>query len=176
MEKKLSKKVLLLNIDVVIASIAMCALVAFTFGGVIARYLLNAPFAWIEEVQAALIVWVIFGAAGAAFRTGNHAAIEVFYEFFPNAVKKVADIIILIISVLTLIFLGWFSIQYMDVFVQSGRTTSILHLSYVMIYCVVPVSCIWQVFNFVLVNFFGYSEKETIEAITEEEMEAAKKL
>ena len=42
------------------------------------------PFTWIEEIQAAMIVWVIFGAAGAAFRTGNHAAIEVFFEFSPK--------------------------------------------------------------------------------------------
>ncbi len=175
MKQQQNWKVWLLNIDVVIASVAMCLLVGVTFGGVVSRYILGMPFSWIEEVQAALIVWVIFGAAGAAFRTANHAAIEVFYEFFPNALKKVVNILILIVSVLTLLFLGYFAIQYMNVFAASGRTTAILHISYIAIYCIVPISCIWQVFNFILVNFFHYTEQETIEAITDEEFEEAKK-
>lgn len=175
MKQQRNLKFWLLNIDVIIASVAMCALVAVTFGGVIARYVLSAPFAWIEEVQAAMIVWVIFGAAGAAFRTANHAAIEVFYEFFPKVAKTVINILILIVSVFTLAFLGYLSIQYMNVFAASGRTTAILHLSYIAIYCIVPISCVWQIFNFILVNFFHYSEQETIEAITDEEFEEAKK-
>ncbi|MBQ3693352.1 MAG: TRAP transporter small permease subunit, partial [Synergistaceae bacterium] len=58
---KLNWKVLLLNIDVVIASVAMCVLVALTFAGVIARYIIGSPFTWIEEIQAAMIIWVVFG-------------------------------------------------------------------------------------------------------------------
>ena len=64
-----------INLDILIASVALVVLVVSTFSGVIARYVVGRPFGWIEEVQAALIVWVVFGAGGAAFRTGNHAAI-----------------------------------------------------------------------------------------------------
>ena len=165
MKQQRNWRFLLLNIDVAIASIAMCVLVGLTFAGVVARYILGSPFTWIEEIQAAMIVWVIFGAAGAAFRTGNHAAIEVFFEFFPKAVKNIINILILLVTIVTLLFLGYLSIQYMMVFANSGRTTAVLHISYILIYC----------FNFVLVNFFHYSEQETIEAITEEEFEEAKK-
>ena len=94
MDKKMNWKVMLLNLDVVIASAAMVLLVGLTFSGVIARYLVGRPFGWIEEVQAALIIWVIFGAAGAAFRTANHAAIEIFYEMFPAVIRKILDILI----------------------------------------------------------------------------------
>lgn len=173
--KKYGLKFWLLNIDVGIASLAMCVLVGLTFSGVIFRYVVGKPFAWIEEVQAALIIWVIFGAAGAAFRTANHAAIEVFYEFFPKVLKVIANIVILVITVLTLLFLGYLSIQYMKVFAMSGRTTPVLHISYIAIYCITPVSCLWQIFNSILVNFFHYSEQETIDAITDEEFEEAKK-
>lgn len=176
MKQPSSWKYLLLNLDVAMASIAMCILVGVTFAGVIARYILGSPFTWIEEIQAAFIIWVIFGAAGAAFRTGNHAAIEVFFEFFPKPLKMMIQIFILIITLFTLVFLGYLSIQYMMVFANSGRTTAVLHISYILIYCIVPVSCVWQIFNFVLVNFFHYSEQETIEAITEKEFEEAKNI
>ena len=175
MSNKKSWKYILLNLDVVVASAAMVLLVGLTFAGVIARYIAGSPFGWIEEVQAALIVWVIFGAAGAAFRTANHAAIEIFYELFPKPVQKVLNVFILIVLTVTLLFLAKTSIDYINIFASTGRTTAVLHLSYRMIYCVVPVSCVWQIFNYVLVNFFGYSEKEVIESITDEEFEEAKK-
>lgn len=174
MDKKISWKVALLNLDVVIASVAMVLLVGLTFSGVIARYIIGAPFGWIEEVQAALIIWVVFGAAGAAFRTANHAAIEIFYEMFPAVVRKILDVFILIVSLITLLFLAKTSIAYINVFASTGRTTAVLHLSYMMIYCIVPVSCVWQIFNYIIVNFFHYSEKEVIEAISEEEFKEAK--
>ena len=175
MKQQIDWKFMLLNLDVVIASIAACVLVGLTFSGVIARYVVSSPFTWIEEVQAATIVWVIFGAAGAAFRTGNHAVIEIFFEYFPQWLKNIVNIIILLITIATLAFLGYLSIKYMMVFANSGRTTAVLHLSYIMIYCIVPFSCVWQVVNFILVNWFHYSEQETIEAITEEEFEEARK-
>ena len=175
MDKKLSLKYLLLNLDVVIASAAMCVLVALTFAGVIARYVIGQPFTWIEEIQAAMIVWVIFGAAGAAFRTANHAAIEVFYEMFPGALKKMLNILILAVTVATLLFLGYYVLQYIQVFVRSGRTTPVLHISYILIFSVVPVSCVWQIVNFILVNFFHYSEASTLEEVTEEDLERAAK-
>lgn len=174
MDKKMNWKVVLLNLDVVIASAAMVMLVGLTFAGVIARYIIGAPFGWTEEVQAALIVWVVFGAAGAAFRTANHAAIEIFYEMFPAVVRKILDVFILIVSIITLLFLAKTSIDYINVFAATGRTTAVLHLSYIMIYCITPVSCVWQVFNYVLVNFFHYSEKEVIESISEEEFKEAR--
>lgn len=172
---KLNWKFILLNIDVVIASVAMCVLVALTFAGVIARYIVGSPFTWIEEIQAAMIIWVVFGASGAAFRTANHAAIEVFYEFFPNAIKKVIDLLILIITFCTLLYLGYYAIQYLKIFARSGRTTAVLHISFILIYVIVPVSCVWQIFNFIIVNFFGYSEATVLEEISESDLEEARK-
>lgn len=174
MDKKPSLKVMLLNLDVVIAAIAMWVLVLCTFTGVIARYIVGKPYGWIEEVQAALIIWVIFGAAGAAFRTANHAAIEVFYDMFPGIIRKLLSVVILAITVVTLLYLGSTCMEYMELFFATGRTTSVLHISYVLIYIIVPASVIWQIFNFILVNVFGYTEKETVEAITDEEFANAK--
>ncbi len=176
MDQKPSLKVMLLNLDVVLAAVAMWFLVGCTFAGVIARYVVGKPFGWIEEIQAALIVWVIFGAAGAAFRTANHAAIEVFFDMFPNIVKKVLNFVILLVVIATLGYLGQTCLEYMELFFATGRTTSVLHISYIAIYIVVPFSVAWQIFNFLLVNIWGYSEKEVIEAITDEEFAAAKPL
>jgi TRAP-type C4-dicarboxylate transport system permease small subunit len=169
-------KKVLLNLDVIVSSVAMLVLVFCTFAGVIARYIVGKPFGWIEEMQAFMIIWVIFGAAGAAFRTANHAVIEIFYEMFPSIIKKILNVVILAVTLVTLCYLGYTSLQYIQVFAATGRTTAVLHFSYIVIYCIVPISCLWQVFNFVLVNFFHYTEQETIESITDKEFENAEDL
>ena len=171
-----SIKSILLNIDVAIASIAMCALVACTFAGVIARYILGKPFGWTEEVQAALIVWVIFGAAGAAFRTANHAAIEIFYDMFPKPIRMMLRVFIAFVTIATLSFLAYACMDYLQLFITTGRTTSVLNISYLTIYCIVPVSCIWQIINFLLVSFTDYTEQEVLETIFDEEFKEAKQI
>lgn len=157
----------LINFDVIVASIALVILVVCTFSGVIARYVVGKPFGWIEEVQAALIVWVVFAAGGAAYRTGNHASIEILYEVFPKPVQKVIRIFIGAVVVAVLGFLCFTSIQYIQLFVKTGRTTAVLDFPFVIIYLIVPISCVLQIFNYFLVNIFGYEDE--IEKLVEEE-------
>lgn len=75
MEKKQNKIAsVLMNLDIAVASAILAILIVLTFLGVIWRYIFDAPFTWLEEVQTSCLVWIVFAAAGAAFRTGNHVA------------------------------------------------------------------------------------------------------
>ena len=78
--KKKSKWSFLANLDVIVASVILALLIILTFAGVIWRYVFHAPFTWLEEVQTSCMVWITFAAAGAAFRNGNHVAIEMIVE------------------------------------------------------------------------------------------------
>lgn len=66
----------------------LALLIVLTFAGVIWRYIFHAPFTWLEEVQTSCMVWITFAAAGAAFRTGNHVAIEMIVDLMPKKHKK----------------------------------------------------------------------------------------
>ncbi|MBQ9628866.1 MAG: hypothetical protein IJR43_06385, partial [Synergistaceae bacterium] len=81
----------------------------------------------------------------------------------------------LVITFCTLLYLGYYAIQYLKIFERSGRTTAVLHISFILIYVIVPISCVWQIFNFIIVNFFGYSEATVLEEISESDLEAARK-
>ena len=158
---------ILINLDIVIASIALVILVGCTFAGVIARYVVGKPFGWIEEIQAAFIVWVVFAAGGAAYRTGNHSAIEILYEIFPKPVRKIVSIFIGLVATAVLGFLCYTSIGYLQLFMRTGRTTAVLNLPFTWIYMIVPVSCMLQIFNYFLVNVFGYEDE--VEKLVEED-------
>ena len=78
------------QIDIGISVIALVLLIAVTFAGVIFRYVFSKPFSWQEEVQLALIIWVIFFGARYAFETFSHVAIDMLYELFPAKAQKVS--------------------------------------------------------------------------------------
>lgn len=63
-------KAMLWNLDTIVASVVLAILIVLTFAGVPFRYLLGAPFTWLEEVQLACMVWIVYAGAGAAFRAG----------------------------------------------------------------------------------------------------------
>ena len=95
--KKKSKWSFLANLDVIVASVILAILIILTFAGVIWRYVFHAPFTWLEEVQTSCMVWITFAAAGAAFRNGNHVAIEMIVDLMPEKVQKVMEIMIAVI-------------------------------------------------------------------------------
>ena len=98
MEKKENKaSAILMNIDIVVASIILAILIVLTFLGVVWRYIFNAPFTWLEEVQTSCMVWIVFAGAGAAFRSGNHVAIEMIVDLMPKSMQKIMEILISIV-------------------------------------------------------------------------------
>ena len=96
-ENKFSLKSCLANLDLMIAGTVLAILIVLTFAGVIWRYFLGKPFTWLEEVQTACMVWIVFSAAGAAFRMGNHVAIEMIVDLMPKALQKVMTILISVV-------------------------------------------------------------------------------
>jgi TRAP-type C4-dicarboxylate transport system permease small subunit len=148
LKKKNSLVNILLNIDIAIAGTALVVLIVLTFFGVIMRYIFGSPFTWLEEVQLWCMVWIVYAAAGAAFRTGSHVAIEMVVELFPKAVQKIIEILISLVVVSVIGFLFIESIGFVKLFVRSGRTTNMLSVPYSLIYGIVPISCILMIINF----------------------------
>jgi TRAP-type C4-dicarboxylate transport system permease small subunit len=148
LKKKNSLLNVLLNFDIAIAGIALIILIVLTFFGVIMRYVFGSPFTWLEEVQLWCMVWIVYAAAGAAFRTGNHVAIEMVVELFPKVVQKFIEVLISLVVILVVGFLFIESIGFVELFVRSGRTTNMLSVPYSLIYGMVPLSCILMMVNF----------------------------
>lgn len=130
------------NIDTIIACVVLAVLVVLTFAGVIFRYVMSQPFTWLEEVQTSCMVWIVFAAAGPAFRAGNQVAIEMVYDMFPNVGKKVLNIFISVVVVIVLAYLFYQSIGFINIFLQSGRSTPMLKIPYWLIYGIAPLSYI----------------------------------
>ena len=156
---------LLFNIDVAIGSLMLALLILVTVIGVFFRYVLNMPFTWLEEIQLACMVWITFSASGAAFRYGNHVAIEMLVDLFPEKVQKIFDVIISVIVTIVLLYFFWKSIGYINIFIKSGRATPMFKIPYALIYGIAPVMCIDMIISFFYAKINGVKSeaKEAIE-------------
>ncbi len=135
------------NLDILVAALVLAILVVLTFLGVIWRYVLSAPFTWLEEVQMACLVWIVFAAGGAAFRTGNHVAIEMIVDLMPKKMQKIMNIVISVVVVAVVGYLFYQSIGFIQMFLKSGRSTSMLKIPYWLIYGIAPVSFILMIIS-----------------------------
>lgn len=132
----------LCNLDLLAACVALVLLIGVTFFGVIMRYCFGDPFVWQEEVQLALSVWVVFLGGRYAFVCGNHAAIDVIVEMFPEKVQKVVSILIAVAAVVVLSYVGYQGIRYIMQMVRYNRVTNILKIPYSLVYIPLPIGCV----------------------------------
>lgn len=155
----------IMNIDVLIAGLMLFILVVLTFLGVVWRRAFGAPFTWLEEVQLACMVWIVFAAAGAAFRFGNHVAIEMIVDLMPQKIQKVFTVFISVVVVAVLSYLFIQSLGFIQLFIKSGRTTPMLGIPYKLIYGIAPVSFLLMILNYFYALFMGVQSeaKEAVE-------------
>lgn len=147
------------NLDILVASVALIVLIVLTFMGVIMRYVVGKPYTWLEEVQLFCMIWIVFAAGGAAFRTGSHVAIEMVVEMFPESVQKVIGYLIDIIVFLVIAYLFWNSIGFIQMFVKNGRSSSMLKIPMTVQYGIAPVSYILMIISYFYSKYFDKSEK-----------------
>ena len=169
MDKKESRGLsILANLDIAVAAVILAVLIVLTFAGVIWRYIFNAPFTWLEEVQTSCMVWIVFAGAGAAFRMGNHVAIEMIVDLMPEKMQKAMNWIISVIVVIVIGFLFKQSLGFIQVFLRSGRSTSMLKIPYAWVYGISIVAYIDMIISYFYSVFKGV-KSEAKEAVSSNE-------
>lgn len=146
------------NLDIAVASIALVVLIFLTSSGVVMRYIIGKPYTWLEEVQLFCMVWIVFGAAGAAFRTGSHVAIEMVVDMFPEKGQKIISIFVDIVVLVVIAYLFKQSIGFIGMFARSGRSTSMLDIPYTLDYGIAPVSYVLMLVSYFYSKYFKKSE------------------
>lgn len=155
----------LLSLDYVVTVAIFVVLVTVTFLGVLMRYFANQPFVWLEELQLALFVGLVFLGGGAAFRAGSHVAIDVLVERFPPRVRRVVEYGV---GVVVLVVLGYYVVQgsrlVMDL-ADVSRSTNILGIPAALVYSAIPVGAVLMIVNYVVAMVFRVDEDEVVEEV-----------
>jgi TRAP-type C4-dicarboxylate transport system permease small subunit len=104
--------------------LAVMAVLAFL--NVLTRYFTQYSFAFTEEIEVALLVWLTLLGAAAGFRRGMHLGFNFLAERFPASARKVFLALSALLSVIMFTLLLWFSVGQIHQELQLQITTEAL--------------------------------------------------
>ena len=116
------------NIEEIIASFAIIIVVISAFYGVVSRYILNNPIAWSNEVATISFTWTVFLGAAAAWKNNKHIHLDLIYNFFPNKIKIISDLVKNIILAVFFLFVLYLSIHF--TITAYNKPTAILRIPF----------------------------------------------
>jgi len=126
--------------EAVLAALCVAALVVMVVLGiatVVFRFLLESSLAFPDELIRYLFIWMIFLGSAVALRRGAHAAIGVFVDYSPIALRRIAFYLAAAVSA------GFFAVLIVKGILLSMRVlpqiSPALEVSMAWVYAAVPV-------------------------------------
>jgi C4-dicarboxylate transporter DctQ subunit len=102
-----------------LSAFLMAALSVLVFLGVVYRYVLVSPLAWVEEVVRFALVWVTFVGAYLAMRRGQHIAVDVVHQRLGPAGRRAADAAGQLLLGGFFVVLAWYGTRYAHAFLSA---------------------------------------------------------
>ncbi|MDE0851924.1 MAG: TRAP transporter small permease [Yoonia sp.] len=127
------------NIEKMLASMLLAAIVLLIFSNVIMRYVMNASLSWGEELTLWFFVWFVWLAVSYAFQNREHVRITVLRDLLSERVRLYADIFI---DLLVLVFLMMLTIECIKLIMLpfvASQNSVVLGLPIPILYASAPV-------------------------------------
>jgi TRAP-type C4-dicarboxylate transport system permease small subunit len=123
-----------------LAGFLIAAMTILVFLQVVFRYLLDAPLDWSEEMASFAFVWMALLGASVGLRNDEHPRLDIFYQVFPEWLKKLSGLLINLAILFMLVVLFIFGLKF-TIAMQMQRTAALGYsVSYV--YAVLPISAV----------------------------------
>ena len=139
------KKFWLSDIDEILASFFLALIVLLSGYGVVMRYFLNTPSAWVEEICVVFFIWFTFLASSALCKNNELIRIDYLLTKLPakvaNFVDGVIQPLIMIFCLTFMIYLGFKLLP-----MAKMRFTPALQFSYMYIYAIIPISALFMLY------------------------------
>lgn len=113
-------------------------MVLFIFSQVVARFILNMPLSWTEEISRHIMIWMAFIATSVAYRHGAHLSIDLLATSINPKARLVLRIFFLLIIIAFLTFMVKYGIELTQKTVNQRSSSLQYSMSYV--YLAVPTS------------------------------------
>jgi len=124
---------------------------------VFARYILKNPLVWSEELSRYLMIWIVFLGTAIALRKGLLISVEVIQQLVPKMVKKVLEVITVLVNLVLLFILIKYGFGIMTNLV--GQTTGAMDIPVAWTYAAIPVGAILAFLNSIVVLIEIFTEK-----------------
>ena len=131
-----------------------------TITNVISRFIFNHSIIFAEELNSIFILLVTFAGIGYAARHGRHIRMSAIYDHMPDKARKVLMTVITGVTAICMIFLFWYSVEYIVSIESKGRVMPALGVPVYLVYLWVPVGFLVTGIQYALTMLKNLREKE----------------
>ncbi|MFC4355838.1 TRAP transporter small permease [Chryseomicrobium palamuruense] len=130
-------------------AILLGAVALLTLYQVFARYILNSPLTWSEEIIRSLMVWIVLLGTAIALRKGLLISVETVLHIVPKGIKLILNTIIIILNFVYMFLLLKYGIEIMQSL--HGQTSGALDLPVNLSYAAIPAGALYSLINCLVV-------------------------
>jgi TRAP-type C4-dicarboxylate transport system permease small subunit len=131
-----------------------------TIANVISRFIFNHSIIFAEELNSIFILLVTFAGVGYAARHGRHIRMSAIYDHMSDNKRKLLMILITGVTALCMLFLAWFSVEYIINIQSKGRVMPALGVPVYLVYLWVPIGFFVTGVQYALTMVKNLQEKE----------------
>lgn len=118
-------------------SVIVMALVLI--GNVVSRSVFNRSWTFAEEIGQALIIIMTFTGIGYGAKKARHICMSAIFDMVPDKVKKIFIYVITSITSVSMFYLAYIALEYVQRVHMLGRLTPALQIPIYLIYTIVPI-------------------------------------
>lgn len=121
-------------------SVGLITIVILVIAQSVSRYAFSFPIGWSEELVRFVFIWIAWISASYAVRENSHIRVEILKNMLPVQLKRITEIIVLIIWFSFALFLLVFGTKFI---ISVGGTEQIspsLGISMWIVYLAIPIS------------------------------------
>ncbi|RNF40260.1 TRAP transporter small permease [Planococcus salinus] len=127
-------------IESAFSAVFFLAGIAISLYSVFMRYIMESSQSWATEIYTMLLVWAIFIGFSTALREDKHIAIDVLYDRFGPTMKRVSQVIILLIGIAFSIFIIWTGMDMVTTAYAQGIKTIDVGFPIWINYLIMPIA------------------------------------
>jgi TRAP-type C4-dicarboxylate transport system permease small subunit len=102
-------------------TLALSVILILMLGTIVARYMLNAPITWSEEVLMIVFIWATFIGASASFHQRTHIRVDLLIVYSPRPIRLAIAIVGIVVTFAVLGALAHAMLDYIAA-VRSNQT------------------------------------------------------
>ncbi|MFC7687848.1 TRAP transporter small permease [Ureibacillus sp. GCM10028918] len=149
-------------LEEVLAVIFFSLGIVLIFYGVVMRYVLNDPQAWVEEVARYAIIWGTFLGFGLALKHNQHIQVDILYDNLSKPLQFMMNILATSLSIVFCLIYTFYGFILVENRYSSGMISLDVGIPMWIVYLILPISGILFSLRFVerLVNILRRKGEE----------------
>lgn len=149
-------------LEEILSGIFFLSGILLIFYGVIMRYIVNDPQAWVEEVARYSIIWGTFLGFGMALKHNQHIQVDILFDRLNHTWRFIVNLLATILSIVFCLIYTYYGYLLVETRISSGMVSLDVGIPMWIVYLILPISGLLFLLRFIerLVNILRRKDVE----------------